>query len=103
MANLKASKKDVRRIAKKTVKNAAQKSKVRTMLKKAKAVSAKCENYQEGMDAIVQYEKHAKIAMKRHLFSKNAVARRVSDLVQNLKKRFKKEEQVLAKKVKKTA
>ena len=95
MANLKSSKKDIRRILKRTVKNASQKSKVRTLLKKAKEVVEKCENYKEGYLSIVEYEKAGMIATKNHLFSKQSVARHTSALVIKLKSKFKQEEQVL--------
>jgi small subunit ribosomal protein S20 len=94
MANLKSSKKDIRRTVKRRRANASQKSKVRTFLKKAKVASCNAKTYQEGMKAIVDYEKNAMISTKNHLFSKKFVARSVSSLVLRLKSRFQKNEQV---------
>ena len=94
MANLKSSKKDVRRIIKKTAQNASQKSKVRTLLRKAKEVIMNCSSYKDGYLAVVEYEKNGMIAVKKHLFSKQSVSRNVSKLVVKLKSRFKQEEQV---------
>ena len=59
MANLKSSKKDVRRIRKRTQANASLKSKVRTFLRKAKETIVSCKDYKEGYSAIVAYEKVA--------------------------------------------
>ncbi len=98
MANLKSSKKDIRRILKRTKANRAQKSKVRTYLKKAKEVVKTAKTYQEGMEAIVNYEKNAMISTKKHLFSKKSVARSVSSLVLCLKKNFKQDEHIFVKK-----
>ena len=95
MANLKSSKKDVRRILKRTSVNASQKSKVRTLLKKAKLAVADAKSYKDGYVAVVCYEKNAMIATKKHTFSKQSVARHTSALVKELKARFKQEEQVL--------
>ena len=100
MANLKSSKKDVRRTLKRTKANASQKSKVRTFLKKAKDAVRTAKNYQDGMNAIVDYEKNAMISTKNNLFSKKSVARSVSSLVLFLKSRFSKDEQVFVKKKK---
>lgn len=96
MANLKSSKKDVRRILKRTKQNASQKSKVRTFLRSAKEAVVKCATYKEGYLVVVQYEKNGMIAVKKHLFSKQSVSRNVSKLVKQLKSRFKQEEQILA-------
>ena len=98
MANLKSSKKDVRRILKRSVANDAQKSKVRTYLKKAKVAVQNAKTYQEAMSAIVDYEKSAMISTKKDLFSKKAIARKVSALVLSLKSKFKEDEQNLSKK-----
>ena len=98
MANLKSSKKDIRRTLKRSVVNAAQKSKVRTYLKKAKIAVKNAKTYQEAMSAIVGYEKNAMISTKKNLFSKKAIARKVSALVLNLKSKFKEDEQNLPKK-----
>ena len=95
MANLKSSKKDVRRILKRRKANASQKSKVRTFLKKAKEAVAISKTYKEGIVAVVEYEKNAMISTKNNLFSKKSVSRHVSLLVKLLKSRFPKEEQVL--------
>lgn len=103
MANLKSSKKDVRRTLKRSVANAAQKSKVRTYLKKAKIAVKNAKTYQEAMSAIVGYEKNAMISTKKNLFSKKAIARKVSTLVLNLKSKFKEDEQNLPKKETKKA
>lgn len=94
MANLKSSKKDIRRTLKRKKANVLQKSKVRTFLKKAKDASYNAKTYQEGMKAIVDYEKNAMISAKNHLFSKKFIARSVSSLVLRLKSRFQKNEQV---------
>ena len=100
MANLKSSKKDIRRTTKRTKANASQKSKVRTFLRKAKETIPTAKTYQEGMEAIVAYEKNAMISTKNHLFSKKAVARIVSALVNKLKLRFQQSEQVFVAKKK---
>ena len=97
MANLKSSKKDIRRTIKRTRVNASQKSKVRTYLKKARVAVDDAVTYQTGMDAVIQYEKHAMIATKNNLFSKKSVARLVSKLVGRLKKRFQQAEQTYVK------
>ena len=97
MANLKSSKKDIRRTLKRTKANSSQKSRVRTYLRKAKEMVAVAKTYQEGMEAVVAYEKNAMISTKNHLFSKKAVARMVSKLVTHLKVRFQQSEQVFAK------
>ena len=97
MANLKSSKKDIRRTLKRSVLNAVQKSKVRTYLKKAKVAVENAKTYQEAMNAVVAYEKNAMISTKKHLFSKKSVARKVSALVLNLKSKFKQDEQNLSK------
>ena len=94
MANLKSSKKDIRRNIKKTIKNASQKSKVRTFLKKAREEVATTNEYKDGMKAIVLFEKNGMIATKNGLFSKKSVSRKVSILVKKLKSRFEKEQQV---------
>ena len=94
MANLKSSKKDIRRTLKRTRANASQKSNVRTYLRKAKEIVAVAKTYQEGMEAVIAYEKNAAISTKNHLFSKKAVARMVSKLVARLKTRFQQSEQV---------
>ena len=94
MANLKSSKKDVRRIAKRTLANASNKSKVRTFLKKAKETINVCDKYKDGYDAIVAYEKVGMIAVKRNLFSKKSISRHISALVKALKARFNQTEQV---------
>ena len=52
------------------------------------------------MEAIVAYEKNAMISTKNHLFSKKAVARIVSALVNKLKLRFQQSEQVFVAKKK---
>ena len=96
MANLKSSKKDVRRTEKRTVANAAQKSKVRTFYRKAKDAVAACKTYKEGMEAIVNYESVAMISTKNNLFSKKSVSRHVSALVKALKSRFDQNDQVCA-------
>ena len=93
MANLKSSKKDIRRTTKRTKANSAQKSKVRTYLRKAKETAVEAKTYQEGMESIVAYEKNAMISTKNNLFSKKAVSRIVSKLVLALKKRFPQSEQ----------
>lgn len=95
MANLKSSKKDIRRIRKRTVANAMIKSKVRTFLRKAKTVIASCKDYKEGYSAIIAYEKVAMISSKRNLFSKKSISRHVSSLVKALKGRFNQPEQVV--------
>ena len=94
MANLKSSKKDARRITKKTAKNASQKSRVRTFLKRAREAVANVSDYKEGIKAVVLFEKNGMIATKNGLFSKKAISRKVSLLVQKLKSRFEKEQQV---------
>lgn len=94
MANLKSSKKDVRRTLKRTKANSAQKSKVRTYLKKAKEVVSNAQTYKEGMSAVVAYESVGMKATKHNLFNKKSIARHVRALVQALKSRFKKEEQI---------
>ena len=99
MANLKSSKKDIRRTTKRTKANASQ-NKVRTFLRKAKETIPVAKTYQEGMEAIVAYEKNAMISTKNHLFSKKAVARIVSALVNKLKLRFQQSEQVFVAKKK---
>jgi len=93
MANLKSSKKDVRRTLKRNKANASQKKKVRTYLKKAKDAVSCAKTYQEGMNAVVAYEKNAMISTKRNLFSKKAVSRIVSSLVACLKSKFPQNEQ----------
>lgn len=98
MANLKSSKKDIRRIMKRSVANVAQKSKVRTFFKKAKLAVQNAKTYQEAMSAIVSYEKNAMISVKKNLFNKKTVARKVSALVLNLKSKFKEDEQNFSKK-----
>ena len=95
MANLKSSKKDIRRSIKRTARNASQKSSVRTALKKAKESIKNASVYKDGMNAIVEYEKKAMISTKNNLFSKKSVSRHVSLLVKILKTRFKREEQVI--------
>ena len=95
MANLKSSKKDIRRTKKRTLINASIKSKVRTFLKKAKETITSCNTYSDGYKAIISYEKNAMIATKRNLFSKKSVSRHVSVLVKTLKGRFNQAEQVI--------
>ena len=95
MANLRSSKKDIRRTIKRTKANASQKSKVRTLLKKARAIVLEANTYKDGYNAVVDYEKNAMIATKNRTFSKQSVARHTSVLVKTLKSRFKQEEQVL--------
>ena len=92
MANLKSSKKDIRRTLKRTKRNASQKSEVRTLLKKAKTSVLNTKNYKEGITAIVAYEKKAMRAKK--LFSKKSVSKHISELVKALKSRFQQAEQV---------
>ena len=94
MANLKSSKKDVRRIKKRTLANSSQKSKVRTFLKKAKEAVISCDNYSDGYTSVVAYEKVAMITAKKNLFSKKSVSRHVSVLVKTLKSRFSQAEQI---------
>ena len=101
MANLKSSKKDIRRTIKRTKANASQKSKVRTYLRKAKEIIPVAKTYQEGMEAIVAYEKNAMIATKNNLFNKKAVSRMVSRLVHHLKTKFQQDEQNFVKASKK--
>ena len=98
MANLKSSKKDIRRTIKRTKANASQKSKVRTYLRKAKEIVPVANTYQEGMEAIVAYEKNAMIATKNN---KKAVSRMVSRLVHRLKTKFQQDEQNFVKASKK--
>ncbi len=95
MANLKSSKKDIRRSEKRRVRNASQRSAVRTALKKAKISVNEAKVYKDGMKAIVEYEKKAMISTKNHLYAKKSVSGRVSLLVKTLKARFKHEEQVI--------
>ena len=68
MANLKSSKKDIRRIRKRTQANASLKSKVRTFLRKAKETIVSCKDYKEGYSAIVAYEKVAMISKSSNDF-----------------------------------
>jgi len=95
MANLKSSKKDLRRTIKRTKANASQKSKVRTYLKKAKEVVKTANTYKEGMSAVVAYESVGMKATKHNLFNKKSIARHVSALVKLLKSKFKQEEQTI--------
>ena len=94
MANLKSSKKDIRRIKKRTLANSSQKSKVRTFLKKAREVVTSCDNYSDGYKSVIAYEKVAMISIKKNLFSKKSVSRHVSALVKTLKSRFSQADQI---------
>lgn len=94
MANLKSSKKDIRRTQKRTLANASQKSKVRTFLKKAKSSVLSCNTYSDGYKSVVDYEKIAMISTKKNLFSKKSISRHISALVKTLKSRFPQTEQI---------
>ena len=96
MANLKSSKKDIRRTKKRTQANASLKSKVRTFLRKAKETIVSCKDYKEGYSAIVAYEKVAMTSAKHNVFSKKSISRHISSLVKTLKGRFSQTEQVVA-------
>lgn len=94
MANLKSSKKDVRKTLKRTAFNNSAESTVRTFLKKAKIAVANCENYKDGFSAIATYRSFADKLARKHLISKQSVSRHDSALVKVLKSRFKQEEQI---------
>jgi small subunit ribosomal protein S20 len=84
MANLKSSKKDVRRIEKRTSINRAAKSKVRTFLKKAiLAVANKSSDMKE---AIISFESIGMKAARKGVFSQKSISRKVSRLVQKMQK-----------------
>lgn len=79
MANLKSSKKDIARIARNTAINRAARSKVRTFLKKA--ILAISSNNADMQKAIVEFESVAMKAVRKGIFSKKAVSRKVSRLI----------------------
>lgn len=89
MANLKSSKKDVRRTLKRTIANRQKKSKVRTLLKKAKSLISTSTNFEEANKALVAYESVAMKRSSRKLFSKKSSAHKVSALRKQIKEKFK--------------
>lgn len=75
MANLKSSKKDLRRIAKRTEKNRSTKSALKTLIKKAKSSeeTARKESFEKAIKALDK-------AVQNGVIHKNQAARRKSRL-----------------------
>jgi len=89
MANLKSSKKDIRRTQKRTFRNNTTESKVRTFLKKAKSLLIdNGANVEQVQLAIIEFESVGMKAAGKGIISKKSVSRRVSLLIQAAKKRF---------------
>ncbi|MCC6686206.1 MAG: 30S ribosomal protein S20 [Fimbriimonadaceae bacterium] len=76
MANLRSSKKDIRRIAKKTERNRATKSAIKTYIKKAKTAEV-----ESAGAAVVSAIKALDKAVQNGVIHKNQAARRKSRLV----------------------
>ena len=94
MANLKSSKKDIRRTLKRTVANKAQKSKIRTLLKKAKVAVLEANTKDEALKALVEYESNAMRKRSKKLFSKKSSSRRVSILRKKINEKFQENEKI---------
>ena len=88
MANLKSSKKDIKRTKKRTIRNNSTESAVRTFYKKAKtSMTSNTIDNATCMSAIVDFESKAMKAARKNIISKKAVSRKVSRLVAALKKK----------------
>lgn len=74
MANLRSSKKDLRRSAKKRIKNQAVRTALKTYVKKARNV----DNLEAATQAITQVQKAFDKAVQNGVIHKNAAARRKS-------------------------
>lgn len=90
MANLKSSKKDIRRTQKRTAVNRSIRSRVATFLKSAKQASINAESFEVGIAKIVLFEKNGMSAAGKGAVSKKSVSRHVSKMVLHLKTRFQK-------------
>ncbi len=89
MANLKSSKKDIRRTQKRTLRNDSAESKVRTFLKRARsAVSSENATFDKALLAIVDFESTGMKAAAKGIVAKKSISRKVSILVQSAKERF---------------
>lgn len=86
MANLKSSKKDLRRIAKRTEKNRAVKSSLKTFIKKAKTQAAQDAQAPTSAEALNRAVKALDKAVQNGVIHKNQAARRKSRLMLALNK-----------------
>jgi ribosomal protein S20 len=88
MANLKSSKKDIRRTVKNTAINRSAKTRVRNMLKKSitliESITSN-DTFQAAMLSIVKFES---IAMKNAINGKKKVSKKVSALVHKARQKF---------------
>ena len=88
MANLKSSQKDIRRTIKRTKHNSEVKSRVRTFLKKARAILLSSQSFEEVMKNIVSFESIAMKAARKEIINRKTVSRLVSRLVKKAKIKF---------------
>lgn len=77
MANLKSSKKDIRRIARRTVRNTARRAKMDMLFRKLKKASEK-KDKKEAQALLTEYYKAVDKAAQRKVLEKNTAARRKS-------------------------
>ena len=89
MANLKSSKKDIRRTKARTLKNNSVESAVRTFYKKAKTfLENKSSSKEECLSSIINFEKSGMKAAQKSIIDKKNISRKVSRLISSLKKKF---------------
>lgn len=88
MANLKSSKKDIRRIAKRNLVNSMISSKVRTLLKRARFLLISSSDPEEVNKSIIYFESNASSRKSKKIFKEGKISRQISRLRLAFKKKF---------------